>query len=140
MYKKIPDVFSIICDLKSSRSEIINTDILRFIKYSVLNDSYHIFINEFENPIGYIVWANVNRETIQKIYRTGAYPMFPYEWREGKIFLVIDAMMDLKINSTCYLQLKKLLKNKRALFYKNKGKNRLYVRKTKIYRQAINIA
>lgn len=50
----------------------------------------YIFRNELERPIGYIAWANINKESFVRLQKTGIMPTFPYEWDEGRLTLVVD--------------------------------------------------
>lgn len=93
MYKKLPDDFSLICDLRSASSLNTTAEQLRWIKSSVQAKHYLIFKNQLELPVGYALWAKVNKETLARLSRTGLYPQFYYEWDEGHITLLLDIFM-----------------------------------------------
>lgn len=117
MYRKLPDDFSLICDLRSA--SILNTtaEQLRWIKSSVQSKNYFIFKNNLELPIGYAIWAKVNKETLARLARTGMYPQFYYEWAEGHITLLLDVFMTDGLTSLNRRQLMWLRRRHKILAY-----------------------
>lgn len=57
---------------------------------SATNKSIHLIRNEAGNPIGYIAWASISRDTLNLVARTNRLPSFPYEWFDGRIKLIYD--------------------------------------------------
>jgi hemolysin-activating ACP:hemolysin acyltransferase len=93
MYKKLPDDFSLLCDLRTSRPALLSSEILRMVKYSVLCNKYKIYMDTNDLPMGYLAWADVNAETLLRIARAGIFPKYPYEWKEGDIRLFVDGLL-----------------------------------------------
>ena len=134
MYEKLPDDFSLICDLRSSQPKGMRMETLQWIKHSVISDQYKIFMNNVGQPVGYVIWANVIRESLLSIKRVGRYPMWLYEWQEGNITLILDILFmtdAVSIKNT----LIPLLKSKRVIAYRRKNKGKLFIKKHNIFKR-----
>lgn len=89
---------------------------------SILKDSIHIFRNEAGEPIGYITWANVKRETLGFISKTQTLPGYPYEWHEGKIKLFFDLVLSNEWRYLARYRLFLFLRKHRLFAYYRKNK------------------
>lgn len=133
MSKHLPEEFAAMCDLRSNTGATINTELLRQLKYSALAGTCKIFKDQFERRTGYIAWANINRESLQKIKRSGRFPSFSYEWDEGYITLVLDMAGSLRHRDIKH-ELRRNFSSHRAIAFINKNRLRLYVRKRGLFR------
>ena len=135
MYKKLPDDFSLICDLRSSTQFNTSAELLRWIKNSALSNNVHLFKNTLGVPSGYILWANVNKETLAKIKRSSAFPLHFYEWNEGYITLVLDILITDGWTAFNRSQLMSFLRKRKILAYVRDKKLSLLVRKNWLHRK-----
>lgn len=108
---------------------------LRHIINSVFSENFTIFLNKFDDPSGYVIWAKVNRETLLQLTQNGRMPQYPYEWNEGGYHLVLDILLIDDRSSDCRTQLIGFLKNKRAISYVRNGKFKLLVRNNGFFTQ-----
>lgn len=139
MYKKLPDDFSLICDLRSSSSLDTSAEQLRWIKSSVEAKHYFVFKNNLGFPVGYALWAKVNKETLARLARTGVYPQFYYEWNEGHITLLLDVFLSDALTLINRKQLLWLRRHHKILTYLRKGKLVLkFSRQTRVQKLASN--
>ncbi|WP_075187333.1 glycosyltransferase family 25 protein [Teredinibacter haidensis] len=63
------------------------------IMNAIYSDNIKIFKNENGDPIGYVAWARVKRETLNYLTKVQSLPSFSYEWREGRIKLFFDLVL-----------------------------------------------
>jgi len=90
MSNKLSTQFGVVCELRSKTALSTSAELLRWLNFSTRTHCYQLFYDSLNKPIGYIIWANVCRETITRLARTGQMPRYPYEWNEGYITLVLD--------------------------------------------------
>jgi hemolysin-activating ACP:hemolysin acyltransferase len=122
------DDLSLIHDLRAAQLKETYDENLFLLEVSVRTDNYHIFYDEVNNPVGYIVWANVNRESLYKIQRTGLYPKYPYEWHEGKITLILDVAINDTNKAEALRQIKVFMKKQKIVAYTKKSIGKLHIR------------
>jgi len=96
MNENLPADFSTLCDLRSAVPAHLTSETLRFLKNSVMKEKYNVVRDINDRPIGYIAWASVNIETLQRLNRTGIFPQYFYEWDEGDITLILDILLILQ--------------------------------------------
>lgn len=130
MYKKLPEDFSLLCDLRSSKPAQLTSEMIRLLKFSVLQKKYEVYRDINDSPRGYVVWADVNAETVLKMNRSGSFPRYFYEWDEGDIRLILDVLMhtkqgDLKLSSL----VSELTKNCSRVAFAKRGKLKMFVKK-----------
>lgn len=133
MLNSVPDDGSIMWMMRQELSLPIEPYLKQWIEYSVISNTYQILMDQEDNPCGYIIWANVNRETIQRIIRVGVYPKFIYEWREGGICLILDIFNRFEKSPFVASQLNSFVRKKRIISYKRNGKPILKYRKKNLF-------
>lgn len=130
MYKKLPEDFSLLCDLRSSRPAQLTSETLRLLKFSVLQKKYVVHHDINGSPRGYVVWADVNVETVLKMRRSGSFPRYLYEWDEGDIRLILDALMHTKPGDQKLSSLvSELTENCSRVAFAKRGKLKMFVKK-----------
>ncbi|TAM63152.1 MAG: toxin-activating lysine-acyltransferase [Rhodanobacter sp.] len=135
MYKKLPDDFSLLCDLRASRPSQLASETLRRLKISVLQDKYAIYNDINGLPRGYAAWADVNTESLLRMCRVDDFPQYNYEWNEGNIKIIIDVLMHArphgqKLSSLIF----KLVKDSEKVAFVRRGKFKVYERKNGRFR------
>lgn len=128
MYKDLPKGFSILCDVRSTIAINTSPMHLYWFKMAAKANTYQILWDEFERPIGYVLWANICKESLFRIQRTGIYPQHHYEWSEGKIKLILDiAINDLNRVDALH-QIKSLMKKQKIVAYTKKSIGKLHIK------------
>ena len=135
MNKKIPDDFSLICDLRSQTQLTTSAQQLRWIKSSSIANMVYIVKNSLGKPTGYIIWACISKETLARINRTGIFPQNYYEWNEGYITLILDILLLDGLNPYNRRQLLWFLKGRKIIAYCRNKKLSLLFRKHGIHRR-----
>ena len=135
MYSVLPMDFATICDIRCMAHSNLDNIVLRQIKYSVVNGKYHIFYDQVGIPRGYVIWADVNRETWRRFVRTGQPPIYSYEWDEGSISIILDLFIPGGISSLGFPTVNKVRKQFRALSYCRNEVIRLHLRSSKKNKQ-----
>ena len=135
MYKPLPEDFSKICDLRSFSNKSTTAEQLRWIKNSVLTNNYYIFENNLKKPTGYIILANITRETLARLNRIGSFPQYYYEWNEGYITLVLDVFTTEGLTLLNRKQLCWVLRQKKALAFVRNKKLAFYIRRNWLHRK-----
>ena len=129
MYKELPKDFSILCDIRSTIAVDTKQMQLIWFKAATNANTYKILWDEFERPIGYIVWANICKESLLRIQRSGCYPLHPCEWSEGKIKLILEVAVN-DVNRTKALSdIKIFMKKQKIIAYSKKSVGKLHIRK-----------
>jgi hemolysin-activating ACP:hemolysin acyltransferase len=65
---------------------------LAMLTQSLNNNQIKIFKTVGNEPIGYIAWLRLNKESMSLVLKTNSFPPYPYEWSEGKLMLIYDAV------------------------------------------------
>ena len=128
MYKPLSHDFATMCDFRAQCHLTTTPDTLKNIKMSDMAETRTIFWSPLKTPMGYLIWADVNRETILRLYRSGRLPQFDFEWREGKITLILDVVLDPRWKKYCLQSLRGFIASKRIVTYVRKGKLKLLLR------------
>ena len=81
--------FAKICEHKMMFGGV-SDQLLQFYLHSAMRGKWQRVTDEIGISIGFIVWADVNIETIKRLARTNVYPIYPHEWDEGDITLILD--------------------------------------------------
>jgi hemolysin-activating ACP:hemolysin acyltransferase len=107
----------------------INKKILGYTMNSTIYSGHHSFVDQFGHHNGYIIWANITRESVDKLLRTGAIPKFSYEWGEGRIKLLLDVVFVGGLTRHNHMQFRQFIKAQRAIVFIKKGCCKLFIRK-----------
>lgn len=89
-YKPNPQAFYELASMRMRGDGSIHLAQLRWINFSTAAGMYHTFQNEVEALVGYVIWANVNDETVIRLGRFKRFPTYGYEWDEGSVVLILD--------------------------------------------------
>lgn len=128
MYQELPKDFSILCDIRSTIA--LNTSPLQlyWFKLATKANTCQILWDEFERPIGYILWANICKESLLRIQRSGIYPQYPYEWSEGKITLILDIAINDVNRAAALHQIRTFMKKQKIVTYTKKSIGKLHIK------------
>ena len=94
MYQPPPESFGILCDIRSYRWLNSSPEQLMHLRLSAKAGTFKIFWDQHSRPLGYAIWANVCRESVQRLARNGRYPIYGFEWNDGRICLVLDVVFN----------------------------------------------
>ncbi|TDF39689.1 hypothetical protein EYS14_09290 [Alteromonadaceae bacterium M269] len=85
--------------------------------YSINSDCYKFLYSPVGKVCGYIIWANLNRESVFRFERQSIGPTYPYEWIEGDILLVLDIVVEPQFRLDVLPELRRFIRcNKHKLF------------------------
>lgn len=126
MQRKLPDDFSLLCELRSARSVPMNSEVIRHMKMSVLHEKYYVHRDFDDVAVGYVIWADISLETFMRLSRTGSFPRYFHEWNEGKIRLLLDIFVRRGVSVEAMWDMKKkLAADVEQIAYFRKGRLRL---------------
>lgn len=119
---ELPSSFSLMCALRSYAEEDVSTQTLRWLKNSAISECNMFLRNSIGQARGYIAWADISKETARRLQSAGTYPQYVYEWREGKILLILDIAFDPSIRAQAVSTLRDLIKSRRLVVYSYRNK------------------
>lgn len=122
-YKALFDIL----DLRVKGGLGVDKAQLRFIQFSILNNSFTFFYDNFGSKSGYAVWANISIETFNRFERSGKFPRYFYEWSEGEICLVLDIYIGGRRLGSNVSSILRLIKKNKILTYFRNGKVYRYI-------------
>ena len=102
-----------------------------------------IFYSYTNMPIGYAIYAMIDRWTLDFIIRSKGPILNQYEWNEGGIVHIVDFLIMRRQKTLCIRRFKYWVKNKRCVSYLAKGRVTIlkryktdanHIRMKKIYR------
>lgn len=99
------------------------------IKSALKSETNNIFYDEFDHPIGYVLWANVSKETLTSILSNSEFLRFSHEWKEGRYALIIDIVFRKEWRNDGLKKFRKFLQKKPLISYVKR--NSLIIRKRK---------
>lgn len=104
----------------------------QFIKLrnSALSHNLTIFRDSLMRAIGYVAYANINKESARKILRKNKSPTYLYEWSEGRICLILDVFMVKNSRHDGVYQLRDFISKKRAFMFSRNNKVKFYFKNT----------
>jgi len=129
MDQEFAENFAQLCNVRSTTNEATTPQTFTCLKIASKANTYKVFHDQFEQPIGYIIWANINKESLARIERSGVYPQYPFEWSEGNITLLIDIVINNVNKKNAKQQLKQFIKAQRILAYTKKNVGKMYFKK-----------
>lgn len=88
-----------------------------------------IFKDQLNRQIGYLAFAEVNKESVLRFLKAGIIPFYSYEWGEGCISLIIDILVQKSSSFDAVRQLKEVLYSKRVIIFSKRNKRKLYLKK-----------
>lgn len=104
------------------------------LKNSFRKGKFQIFRGEDGEIIGYFIWANVIKEAIWVLKNNGNLPIYPHEWDEGNITLLLHVYFrDEKKLKNSVLLLNKI-REFRAVSYVRRDKFSIKIRNKGIFR------
>ncbi|MCL1141867.1 hypothetical protein [Shewanella gaetbuli] len=113
----------------------INTPayLLQWISNSSKSKCVQVFNDPFGRPNGYIIWANINKETMKQVQRERKFPCYPYEWQEGHNKLILEVLFSNGFNSFNVRSFKNFLKMQKSFCYVKKNLFKVWIKKDKKY-------
>lgn len=125
--------FASLCEVRMGLQTVTTPENLRWLNFSARKKFFQFFYSprgdKMSLPIGYVVWAEVCRENVERLLHTGILPYYPFEWNEGKICLVLDVAFVDGLTSWNRRALKQFLASKACIAFKKGSKTRVYKRK-----------
>jgi hypothetical protein len=136
MYKSLPPEFSMVLDLVSRCNVEFDIAQLRTIQAAARANTLTILWGVYEDPIGFIVWAGVNQDSLQMTNRFKLSPSQLWEYKEGHITQILHVLFVPPFNFEAKTQLRKFVRGRRVIFYTRKGKNSLFIRTSSGFRKS----
>ncbi|GEM_PF-3386072 len=114
-------------NLRLSNTGSINQAEFANIQKSCMQNKIHFIQNELKRDIGYICWADINKESFLNLTKFALPPQFSYEWDEGKILLLLDIYFPKNYPVRKILEaLKTKFPKRRLVLFNKKGSVRVY--------------
>ncbi len=130
---KQEQAFLNLCNVRVVANKVTSPQLFQWIKSSAYAGSYKIITNAFGQNVGYIIWANICKESLIKLKNTGAYPQHRYEWSEGDITLLLDVVINEQQSKLSIQQLRHFLKSKKIIAYEKNKIGKLYIKQGKVF-------
>jgi hemolysin-activating ACP:hemolysin acyltransferase len=64
---------------------------LLYLTRSARKGMLRILRDKLRRPVGYVAWAEVNKESLRRMQRVGLDMLAHYEWDEGHLVVIVDA-------------------------------------------------
>jgi hemolysin-activating ACP:hemolysin acyltransferase len=106
---------------------------LRELKISVSSGNYIILYGKFNEPTGFVVWANVSREALIRLKLYGKRPRYCYEWCEGPYILFLNIISMERLSLKTKEQILNSVKSAKLIAYLRKGKFKFYSKNNNIF-------
>ena len=87
-----------------------------------------VFRGIYNEPIGYVVYASLLRESVERIHTYGMFPMYPYEWSEGRITYIVDVVLSAKWRDDAMRAMMEWFFKKRVVAFSRRNEFRMYTR------------
>lgn len=100
----------------------ISTELIRLTINSVSYHKYEIIRDINDRPIGYILWADINIESLQRLRKTRLFPAYCYEWDEGDITLILDILLLSNRNKTILQVVRHFTRDRKKVAYVKNSK------------------
>lgn len=126
MYSQPKDSFAIAMDIRSKIKKTLTPQEILAIKIGSENETLKIFFSQFGLPTGYIVWANLCRESLHRFGRINRIPQNFYEWNEGHITTIFDVTFIGGLTQNNQRLLKQFVKSRRLFAFKRRANIKLY--------------
>lgn len=99
-----------------------------FFLYSACRTrSAHIFHSPTnQQPVGYMVCAQINRYTLDAWELNGFAPKTESEWRDGYLTVILDVVFANGFSKFCQTEMFHLLKSKKLFLYTRRNKMMIY--------------
>ena len=121
--------------LKALSLRLNNSGSISNIEYTNLQKScamnkIYFFQNNLKRDIGYISWADINKESFLNLTKLGLNPQATYEWNEGYILLLLDITIPKNYPTKKLLkELKTIFPKRRLVLFNRKETINLYSKK-----------
>lgn len=80
-----------VCARNEIRSKIDLASFLHWVKPAILHNQFIFLEREGDiSPSGYVLWAWVDEDTLDRYMRTTGFSLHPSEWNEGTNLIVVD--------------------------------------------------
>lgn len=96
--------------------------LLNILSHSGRNQNIHPFKTVMGEPIGYVAWICVNRESFLMTSKTKTLPPYAYEWNEGKLVIIYDVVFSDGWNEIAKEMLMDFIKRQRLVGYLKRGR------------------
>lgn len=136
MYKSLPPEFPMALDLVSRCNVNLDMATLRTIQAAAIANTLTILWGVYDDPIGFVVWAGVNQDSVQMINKFKLLPARVWEFKEGHITQILHVFFVPPFNFEAKAQLRKFLRGRRVISYTRKEKNKLFVRTSSGFRRS----
>jgi hemolysin-activating ACP:hemolysin acyltransferase len=136
MYQAPPPEFCIALDLLSRLSTPIQSALLGSIRNSSEAGTLTILRNPKTDPVGFVCWAGVNKDSIRIAEKFNLFPTYPWEFKEGKIALLLYVFFAYPANEEAHAAFMTFLASRRAVYYMKKNRKRLLIRTSKGFKFA----
>ena len=104
--------------IKSFSSEAIDSELIKNLFVADQLDQLKIFKDLNGNPLGYVCFALIDQFTLKYISKNNGDILFPYEWNEGEIFLVVDYSYHKTMRDYFIKSFVDFIKDRDLIFYK----------------------
>jgi hemolysin-activating ACP:hemolysin acyltransferase len=124
-----PSALATLLEIRLAARLNTSAETLGLLLRSSLHGGYKILWSDMHVPIGYIIWANIDRYTLAQCEIQKKIPNYDYEWSDGNICLVTDIVLVQQFKRLAKNELLIFLRKKRLITFFRKGNFSCYVRK-----------
>lgn len=91
----------------------------------------HIIEGIYDEPIGYVAFASVSRESLRRLYDYGLPPAYPYEWNQGRFCIVLDVFFSPRWKIDALRAFRSWLSSKRVVAFLRKDRICIRVKRSR---------
>ncbi len=115
-------------DVRCMRQLDTHHQLLGSIKNAAKDQRIKVFFSSTKTPIGYVVWARLNKEALIMMSKTIKMPPYPHEWSEGKFMVVFDVVFSPQWENIAMSKLIRFLGRQRFFAFIRRGRFRAYMK------------
>ncbi len=106
-----------ICQVRINLGLVSSATLLSWIIISIKKNCYHLFKNDCDEVVGYVLWAKIDNDSLRQLKNRRVYPLYEHEWSDGNIYLILDVVFSNKNTIENSLALRRLMIQKKINAY-----------------------
>jgi hypothetical protein len=131
-----PPEFSAAIEMLGSLNIPIDPLLLGRIRHAAYAGTLTILRNAKKDPVGFVCWAGGNKDSVRIADRFGLFPSHFWEFKEGKIALLMLVFFAYPSNQEARKAFKDFLRTHRAVYYIKRERKRLMLRTSRGFKRA----
>ena len=129
-----PLEFAVASEMLSHLNIPLTSSLLSRIRNAAQAGTLTILRNGIDDPVGFVCWAGVNKDSVRIADKFNLLPSYPWEFKEGKIALLLYVFFIYPFNEEARAAFTRFVSSRRAIYYVRKDRKRLMIRTSNGFR------